>query len=40
MNTSIEPILQCNQSEPLADVSRRIVDLMNKNDVDDDDLSI
>ena len=31
MNTSTEHILQCNQSEPLADVSRRIVDLMNDN---------
>ena len=32
MNTSTENILQCNQSEPLADVSGRIVDLMNEND--------
>ena len=29
MNTSIEHILQCNQSEPLADASGRIVHLMN-----------
>ena len=34
MNTSTEHILQCNQSEPLADASGRIVDLMNKNDRD------
>ena len=32
MNTSTEHILQCNQSEPLADASGRIVDLMNEND--------
>ena len=33
MNISTEQILQCNQSEPLADASgRRIVDLMNEND--------
>ena len=31
MNTSTEHILQCNQSEPLADASGRIVDLMNEN---------
>ena len=31
MNTSTEHILQCNQSEPLADCSGRIVDLMNEN---------
>ena len=29
MNISTEHILQCNQSEPLADASERIVDLMN-----------
>ena len=32
MNTSTEHILQCNQSEPLADASGRIVDLINEND--------
>ena len=31
MNIYTEHILQCNQSEPLADASRRIVDLMNEN---------
>ena len=31
MNTSTEHILQCNQSEPLADASGRIVDLKNEN---------
>ena len=31
MNTSTEHILQCNQSEPLADASGRIVDLMDEN---------
>ena len=31
MNTSTEYILQYNQSEPLADASGRIVDLMNEN---------
>ena len=31
MNTSTEHILQCNQSEPLAKASRRMVDLMNEN---------
>ena len=31
MNTSTEHILQGNQSEPLADASGRIVDLMNEN---------
>ena len=31
MNISTEHILQCNQSEPLADASGRIVDLMNEN---------
>ena len=31
MNISTEHILQCNQSEPLADASRRIVDQMNEN---------
>ena len=31
MNTSTKHILQCNQSEPLADASGRIVDLMNEN---------
>ena len=34
MNTSTEHILQCSQSEPLANASGRIVDLMNKNDRD------
>ena len=32
MNFSTEHILQCNQSEPLADASGRIVDLMNENE--------
>ena len=36
MNTSTEHILQCNQSEPLADASGRIVDLMNENGSNDD----
>ena len=31
MNTSTEHIVQCNQSEPLADASGRVVDLMNEN---------
>ena len=31
MNMSAEHILQCNQSELLADPSERIVDLMNEN---------
>ena len=31
MNISTEHILQCNQSEPLADASGRIVDQMNEN---------
>ena len=31
MNISTEDILQCNQSEPPADASGRIVDLMNEN---------
>ena len=31
MNTSTEHILQCNQSDTLADASGRIVDLMNEN---------
>ena len=31
MNTSTEHILQCNQSEPQAVASGRIVDLMNEN---------
>ena len=31
MNTSTEHILQCNQSELLADASGRIVDLLNEN---------
>ena len=31
MNTSTEHISQCNQSEPLADASGRIVDLINEN---------
>ena len=30
MNTSTKHILQCNQSQPLADASGRIVDLMNE----------
>ena len=33
MNISTEHILKCNQSEPLADASGRIVDLMNENRV-------
>ena len=33
MNTSTEHILQCNQSEPLADASGRIVYFMNENGV-------
>ena len=33
MNISTEHIPQCNQSEPLADASGRIVDLMNENAV-------
>ena len=32
MNISKERILQCNQSEPLADASERIVNLMNENE--------
>ena len=32
MNISTEHVLQCNQSEPLADANGRIVDLMNEND--------
>ena len=32
MNIPTEHILQCNQSEPLADAIGRIVDLMNEND--------
>ena len=31
MNTSTEHIPQCNQSEPLADASGRVVDLMHDN---------
>ena len=31
MNISTEHILQCNQSEPQADASGRIVDLMTEN---------
>ena len=31
MNISTGHILQCNQSEPLADASGRIVDLMSEN---------
>ena len=31
MNTSTEHIPQCNQSEPLAGASGKIVDLMNEN---------
>ena len=34
MNISTEHILQCNQTEPPADASERIVDLMNENDSD------
>ena len=34
MNISKEHISQCNQSEPLADASGRIVDLMNENGLD------
>ena len=33
MNISTEDIPQCKQSEPLADASGRIVDLMNENGV-------
>ena len=33
MNTSTEHILQSNQSEPLADASGRIVNLMNENGI-------
>ena len=33
MNTSTEQILQCNQSEPLADASGKMVDLMNEDDL-------
>ena len=33
MNISTEHISQCNKSEPLADASGRIVDLMNENDL-------
>ena len=36
MYISTEHILQCNQSEPLADTSGRIVDLMNENGCDAD----
>ena len=32
MNILTEHILQCNQLEPLADASGRIVDLMNENE--------
>ena len=32
MSISTEHILQCNQSEPLADASGMIVDVMNEND--------
>ena len=35
MNISTEHISQCNQSEPLADASGRIVDLINENDITD-----
>ena len=35
MNTSTDHILQCNQSEPLADASGSIVDLMNENTPDE-----
>ena len=31
INISTKHILQCNQSEPIADASGRIVDLMNEN---------
>ena len=40
MNTSTGHILQYNQSEPLADASGRIVDLMNENDTDDAELQL
>ena len=32
MNISTEHISQCNQSEPLADASGKIVDMMSEND--------
>ena len=32
MNISTEDILQCNQSEPSADASGKMVDLMNENE--------
>ena len=35
MNTSTEHIPQCNQSEPRADASGRIVDLINENGDED-----
>ena len=38
MNISTEHILQCNQSEPLADTSGRIVDLMNENAAHEEDI--
>ena len=34
MNISTEHISKCNQSEPLADASGNMVDLMNENDPD------
>ena len=34
MNISTEHISQCNQSEPLADTSEKMVDLMNENDIE------
>ena len=33
LQTLLEVILQCNQSEPLSDASGRIMDLMNENGV-------
>ena len=36
INISTEQISQCNQSEPLADASGRMVDLMNENAVTGD----
>ena len=34
INISTQHIIQCNQSEPLADASRMIVDLINENGVE------
>ena len=36
MNISIEHILQCNKTEPLAEASGRMVDQMNENGVAQD----